>query len=387
MSADTKNVAVLGSTGSVGTNALEVIDASGGRLRAVALSARGQLERLLAQAQRFTPRWIVATDEAPARRFDWSSLPQETELLTGSQGLLQVAAADEVDVVLAAIVGTAGLRSAWAALEAKKTLALANKETLVAAGPLLTHLAAERGARILPVDSEPSAIFQALQAGRPEEVRRIVLTASGGPFRERSVDELRQVTVDDALLHPTWDMGPKITIDSATMMNKALEIIEARWLFDLTAEQIEVVIHPQSIVHSFVEFIDGSIIAQLSPPDMKLPIQYALEYPHRRSGIGARLDWRKGWRLEFEPADPQRCPALELGYEVARSGGTSGAVLNAANEAAVEAFLEGELHFTEIVPACRSVLEAHDFDPNPTLERLEVLDRWARQELTRWVCA
>jgi 1-deoxy-D-xylulose-5-phosphate reductoisomerase len=284
-------------------------------------------------------------------------------------------------------VGSAGLRSTWAALEAQKTVALANKETLVVAGPLLTQLAAKRGGRILPVDSEPSAIFQALQSGRREEVRRIVLTASGGPFRNRSPDDLRQVTVDDALLHPTWDMGPKITVDSATMMNKALEIIEARWLFDLSAEQIEVVIHPQSVVHSFVEFVDGSIIAQLSPPDMKLPIQYALEYPHRRAGIGERLEWGSRWRLEFEPADVERCPALGLGYEVARAGGTSGAVLNAANEAAVEAFLEGELHFTEIVPACRSVLEAHDFDPDPTLERLEALDRWARREVTRWVCA
>jgi 1-deoxy-D-xylulose-5-phosphate reductoisomerase len=387
MSADTKNVAVLGSTGSIGTSALEVIDASDGRLRAVALSARGQLDRLLEQAVRLKPRWIVATDEAQARCFDWSSLPPETELLTGPQALLQVATANEVDVVLAAIVGSAGLRSTWAALEAKKTVALANKETLVVAGRLLMRLAAEHGVRILPVDSEPSAIFQALQAGRPNEVRRIVLTASGGPFRQRSLDELRQVTVDDALFHPTWDMGPKITIDSATMMNKALEIVEARCLFDLAADQIDVVIHPQSVVHSFVEFIDGSIVAQLSPPDMKLPIQYALEYPHRRPSVGERLDWQKAWRLGFEPADPDRCPALHLGYEVARTGGTSGAVLNAANEAAVQAFLEGELHFTEIVPACRSVLETHDFDPHPTLERLEDLDRWARQEVTRWVCA
>jgi 1-deoxy-D-xylulose-5-phosphate reductoisomerase len=387
MSADHKNVAVLGSTGSIGTNALEVIEASGGRLRPVALSAHGQLDRLLEQAEQFRPRWIVASDEAMARRFDWSALPETTQLLTGSQGLIQVATADDVDVVLAAIVGSAGLRSTWAALEAGKTVALANKEALVTAGRLLTKLARERGAMILPVDSEPSAIFQAVQSGRREEVRRIVLTASGGPFRGRSLDELRQVTVDDALLHPTWDMGPKITVDSATMMNKALEIIEARWLFDISAEQIEVVLHPQSVVHSFVEFVDGSIIAQLSPPDMKLPIQYALEYPHRRHGIGERLDWCSGLRLEFEPAEIEQYPALGLGYEVARAGGTSGAVLNAANEAAVEAFLDGELHFTEIVPACRSVLEVHDFDPDPSLEQLERLDRWARQEVTRWVCA
>jgi len=341
----------------------------------------------LEQAQRFQPRWIVATDDGLARRFDWSTLPKETELLMGSQALTQIAAAAEVNVVLAAIVGSAGLHSTLAALEAKKTVALANKETLVMAGSLVTRLAAERGAQILPVDSEHSAIFQALRAGRAEEVRRVVLTASGGPFRELSTEQLKQVTVDDALLHPTWQMGRKITVDSATMMNKALEIIESRWLFDLSADQIEVVIHPQSVVHSFVEFVDGAIIAQLGPPDMKLPIQYALEYPHRTDGVAERLDWGSRWQLEFEPADPQRYPALQLGYECARSGGTSGAVLNAANEAAVKAFLEGELHFTEIVPACRSVLEAHYFDSNPTLEQLEELDRWARQEVIRWVCA
>jgi 1-deoxy-D-xylulose-5-phosphate reductoisomerase len=387
MSAATKNVSVLGSTGSIGTSALEVIDASSGRLRAVALSAHGRLERLLEQARRFRPRWIVATDEALARRFDWSMLPPETELLVGMAALTQVAVAAEVDVVLAGIVGSAGLRSTWAALEAKKTVALANKETLVMAGGLMTRLAAERGAKMLPVDSEHSAIFQAMHAGRVGEVKRVVLTASGGPFREMSLEQLKQVTVDEALAHPTWDMGPKITIDSATMMNKALEIIESRWLFGLMADQIEVVIHPQSVVHSFVEFVDGSVIAQLGPPDMKLPIQYALEYPERWAGAAERLDWSQRWRLEFEPADTDRCPALELGYDCARAGGTTGAVLNAANEAAVVAFLEGELHFTEIIPACRSVLESHNFEADPTLERLEELDRWSRQEVTRWVCA
>lgn len=387
MSAATKNVAVFGSTGSIGKNALDVIAASGGRLKVAALSAHCKLPELLHQARQFAPRWVVATDEAMARQFDWADLPQGTELVIGPEGLTRVAAAEEVDIVLAAIVGSAGLRSTWAALDAKKTVALANKETLVMAGGLVKRLAAERGAMILPVDSEHSAIFQALEAGRHEEVRRIVLTASGGPFRELPIDQLKQVTIDDALTHPTWDMGPKITVDSATMMNKALEIIESRWLFDLTVEQIAVVIHPQSIVHSFVEFVDGSVIAQLGPPDMKLPIQYALEYPHRQPGIAERLDWQKRWRLEFEPADPERCPALALGYECAESGGTSGAVLNAANEAAVAAFLEGELHFTEIVPACRSVLETHHFNADPTLEQLEELDRWARQEVTRWVCA
>ena len=386
MSVAAKNVAVFGSTGSIGKNALEVIAASNGRLNAIALSAYGKLDLLLEQAQQFRPRWVIAAEETVAGRFDWSSLPQGTELLTGPNALAEVAAASEVDVVLAAIVGSAGLRSTWAALEAKKTVALANKETLVMAGSLVNRLAAKSGGKILPVDSEHSAIFQSLHAGRHEEVQRIILTASGGPFRELSLEQLKQVTVDDALRHPTWDMGPKITVDSATMMNKALEIIESRWLFDLTAEQIEVVIHPQSVVHSFVEFVDGSVIAQMGPPDMKLPIQYALEYPHRQNGIAQRLDWHQRWRLEFEPADAERCPALGLGYDCARRGGTSGAVLNAANEAAVEAFLQGELHFTEIVPACRSVLEEHHFDSEPTLERLEELDRWAREEVARWVC-
>jgi 1-deoxy-D-xylulose-5-phosphate reductoisomerase len=387
MAAPTKNIAVLGSTGSIGTSALDVIAASHGRLQVAALSAHCRLPRLVEQARQFRPRWVVATDETLARDFDWSDLPPETELVVGGDALAGVAAAPEVDVVLAAIVGSAGLRSTWAALEAKKLVALANKETLVMAGGLVTRLAAERGATILPVDSEHSAIFQGLRAGRHEELRRIVLTASGGPFRELTREELKQVTVDDALAHPTWDMGPKITVDSATMMNKALEIIESRWLFDVQVEQIEVVIHPQSVVHSFVEFVDGSVMAQLGPPDMKLPIQYALDYPHRQPGIAERLDWTKRWRLEFEPADAQRCPALELGYECAKSGGTSGAVLNAANEAAVKAFLEGELHFTEIIPACRSVLEGHAYEPEPTLEQLESLDRWARKEVTRWVCA
>lgn len=254
-------------------------------------------------------------------------------------------------------------------------------------GPLVTRLARERGAAILPVDSEHSAVFQALQAGRPEEVRRVVLTASGGPFRTYSEAQLDAVTVADALDHPTWDMGRKITIDSATLMNKALEIIEARWLFDLQPDQIGVVIHPQSIVHSLVEFIDGSVIAQMSVPDMKLPIQYALSWPHRREGVVEMLDWSRPLRLDFEPPDFERFAALRLGLEVARAGGTAGAVLNAANETAVAAFLAGELGFREIVPLVQDVLEHHDFDPNPTLDQLLAADHWARQEALRWVCA
>jgi 1-deoxy-D-xylulose-5-phosphate reductoisomerase len=227
-------------------------------------------------------------------------------------------------------------------------------------------------------------VFQALQAGRRGDVKRIVLTASGGPFRRHTRQQLEKVTVADALAHPTWNMGPKITVDSATMMNKALEIVEARWLFGLEADQIEVVIHPQSVVHSLVEYQDGSVLAQLSPPDMKLPIQYALSYPERWDGPAARLDWSRPFDLEFEPPDRERFPALDLGYEVASAGGTAGAALNGANEAAVALFLKGAMRFAEIVPACRAVLESHSFDANPTLERLLEVDAWARAEVNRW---
>ncbi|MBN2475924.1 MAG: 1-deoxy-D-xylulose-5-phosphate reductoisomerase [Pirellulales bacterium] len=381
------NVAVLGSTGSIGRSTLEVIAASRGSLRAVVLSAHGNTDLLEQQTRSAGPRQIVVTDPAAAKSHDWSSLPKGVELLVGHEALAQAVSDTEIDVVVSAIVGSAGLRGTWASLQAGKTVALANKETLVVAGPLVTRLAEQRGARLLPVDSEHSAVFQAMQAGRRDEVRRVVLTASGGPFRTYTAEQLAQVSVADALDHPTWDMGPKITIDSATMMNKALEIIEARWLFDLSPDQIGVVIHPQSIVHSMVEFQDGSVIAQLSPPDMKLPIQYALTFPKRCPGVAEKLDWDQAMQLQFEPPDFERFGALRLGLEVARAGGTAGAVLNGANEAAVAAFLDRRLGFHEIVPACKSVLDEHNFDPNPTLEQVLALDGWARQEVLRWVCA
>ncbi len=382
-----KNIVVLGSTGSIGRSTLEVVAASEGRLRPVALSAHSNLDVLEGQARELRPPYIVATDVDAARRHDWSALPKDVQLLVGPQAVAEVVARPEVDVVVSAIVGSAGLDGTWAALEAGKTVALANKESLVVGGPLVTRLAAERGATLLPVDSEHSAVFQALQAGRREEVRRVVLTASGGPFRTYSRERLARVTVKEALSHPTWAMGPKITIDSATLMNKALEIIEARWLFDLQPGQIDVVIHPQSIVHSMVEYIDGSVIAQLSPPDMKLPIQYALTWPERCEGVAAKLDFGRAMHLEFEPPDPDRFPALGLGLEAAAAGGTTGAVLNGANEAAVAAFLAGRLPLDRIVPACRRALDEHTYDPNPTLSQLMNLDRWAREEVSRWVTA
>jgi 1-deoxy-D-xylulose-5-phosphate reductoisomerase len=380
------SVAVLGSTGSIGRNTIEVIDASRGRLHLIALSAHSNLVEAVRQARRLGPQWVVATDDAEARRFGWQGLPPGTRLLVGAHALEEVAADDAVDVVVSAIVGRAGLRGTWAALNAGKRVALANKETLVIAGPLVMGLARQRGAEVVPVDSEHSAIFQSMSAGHPSQVRRVILTASGGPFRQRTLRELETVTVAEALSHPTWEMGPKITVDSATMMNKALEIIEARWLFDLDPDQIEVVIHPQSIVHSMVEFVDGCVVGQLSPPDMRLPIQYALTYPDRWPCPAASIDWSQTARLDFEPPDPERFPALEVGREVARKGGTAGSVLNAANESAVQQFLEGHLRFTDIVPACRSVLDHHNFDPQPTLEQLLRVDRWAREEVSKWVC-
>jgi len=385
MSRPSRKIVVLGSTGSIGTSTLDVAAASDGRLQVIGLSANRSCQQLLEQARRVRPRWVAVTDGDSGRRFDWSELPEETQLLLGPEGIERMAAEDEVDVVVASIVGSAGLAGAWAAVQAGKTLALANKETLVMAGPLVMREAAARGATILPVDSEHSAVFQAMQAGRREELKRIILTASGGPFRERTHQELERVTIEEALAHPTWNMGEKITIDSATMMNKALEIIEARWLFDLQPEQIEVVVHPQSVVHSLVEFSDGAVVAQLGPPDMKLPIQYALSYPERWDGPATRLDFRRAFSLDFFPPDEERFPALGLGHEVARRGGTAGAVLNAANEAAVAGFLHGRIRFTDVVPACRAVLDEHNYDPSPTLQQLLGLDAWARKEMTKWM--
>jgi 1-deoxy-D-xylulose-5-phosphate reductoisomerase len=315
----------------------------------------------------------------------------------GTDELIRAILGPEIDIVVAAIVGVAGLETSLAAVESGKRLALANKESLVVAGELLLNIAKKSGAEIIPVDSEHSAIFQALQCkGQSEsntrqddsqlneQVEKIILTASGGPLRDWPLEELEKATIQDALAHPTWSMGRKITVDSATMMNKALEVIEAHWLFGLPAEQIQVVIHPQSVIHSMVEYRDGSVIAQLSPPDMKLPIQYALTYPHRTSATAKRMDWSQSQSLSWYPVDPARYPALELGFEVARRGGTCGAVLNAANEAAVELFLQSKVRLTDIAKVCRSVLQHHDFATNPSLAELLRQDRWARDEVMRW---
>jgi 1-deoxy-D-xylulose-5-phosphate reductoisomerase len=375
---------VLGSTGSIGTNCLDVITHLPERLRLEGISAHRNWDELVHQAHRHRPRWVVVTDPETARRASPAQLPSGTELLLGDAGVARMVSDPSVDVVVSAIVGAAGLAGTWEALRAGKTVALANKETLVVAGALITQLARDRGGKLLPVDSEHSAIFQAMSGSRPDEVERLVLTASGGPFRGRTRDELTTVTVDEALNHPTWRMGQKITVDSATLMNKSLEVIEARWLFGLPPDKIDVIIHPESLIHSFVEFTDGSILAQLSPPDMRLPIQYALTYPDRVRGPARRLDWNELRAIHFEPPDRSAFPALDLGYEVAQQGGTCGAVLNAANEAAVGRFLNGSLSFLEIPEVCRAVLDQHHFSPHPALEELLAADRWARQEVARW---
>jgi 1-deoxy-D-xylulose-5-phosphate reductoisomerase len=379
-----RRIVVLGSTGSIGLNCLDVVAHLKDRLQIVGLSAHSNWEMLFDQANRWKPRWITLTNPDVLYPRKNAQIEARCQVLYDEEGIATMVSDPEVDVVVIAIVGAAGLQGTWAALEAGKTVAVANKETLVMAGPLVMDLAHKRGARVIPVDSEHSAIFQALQNGRPHEVERVVLTASGGPFRGRTREQLSEVTVQDALRHPTWRMGPKITVDSATLMNKALEVIEARWLFGLDPDQIEVIIHPESIIHSFVEFIDGSVLAQLSPPDMRLPIQYALTWPDRVAGPARKLNWKELQALHFEQPDRDTFPALQLGYEVARRGGTCGAILNAANEAAVSRFLAGDLAFLDIARACRDVLAHHHYSTRPTLAELQAADRWARQEVARW---
>jgi 1-deoxy-D-xylulose-5-phosphate reductoisomerase len=379
-----RRVVVLGSTGSIGKSTLDIVEHLPHRLQIVGMSAHSSRDLFRQQIERHKPRWVVVTDPDAAEDFARTPLPSGTQMLHGPDAIARMVREPDVDIVVTAIVGSAGLSGTWHALAAGKTVALANKETLVMAGPLVMDLAARREAVILPVDSEHSAIFQAIRSGRRHEVARVVLTASGGPFRGMKRSELADITPEQALAHPTWKMGPKITVDSATLMNKALEIIEARWLFDLRPEQIEVILHPESIIHSFVEFTDGSVLAQLSPPDMRLPIQYALTYPERVPGPAKKLDWDRLTSFRFEQPDRDTFPALDLGFEVARKGGTCGAVLNAANEAAVGEFLAGRLRFLDIPRVCRAVLDHHRFSDRPSLEELAVLDRWARQEAVRW---
>jgi 1-deoxy-D-xylulose-5-phosphate reductoisomerase len=353
-------------------------------LNIVGLLANTRWQELAEQCQRFKPAVAIVTDRATYDTLDRSAFPPETQLRHGDEAIHDLVHRPEVDVVVSAVVGAAGITGTWAALAAGKTVALANKESMVVGGPLITELALRNNAKLLPVDSEHSAIFQAMTGHVSGELERVVLTASGGPFRGKKPRDLENVSPEEASKHPTWNMGRKITIDSATLMNKALEVIEARWLFGLPPERIEVIVHPESIIHSFVEFLDGSVLAQMSPPDMKLPIQYALLYPESISGPAKRLKWSELTQFRFEQVDRETFQALDLGYEVARKAGTTGAVLNAANEAAVERFLNSEIGFLDIARCCREVLNGHTYESQPTLEQLMFQDRWARQEVGRW---
>jgi 1-deoxy-D-xylulose-5-phosphate reductoisomerase len=379
----TKKIAILGSTGSIGTKALRVIDALGPQYEIFALSAHCSVELLAEQARQYKPKYIAVTNTDYAAQLEKTAddLGANIEILSGPDSLIALAEHQEVDIVLSAVVGAAGLPSVLAAAMQGKTIAIANKEPLVIAGELLMKTARENNSTILPIDSEHSAICQALLAGAREEVSRIILTTSGGPFRRLNYDDLQNVTLEQALSHPVWNMGPKITIDSATMMNKALEVIEAHWLFDMPADKIEVLVHPESIVHSLVEFIDGSIIAQLGRPDMCLPIQYALTYPARVAGIGKQLRLEEIGKLTFEKPDLKTFRALSLGFEVARTGGTAAVVFNAANEAAVQEFLADKIRFVNIVDLIEYCLNKHDVKSNVSLEEIMQIDDWARREV------
>ena len=379
-SADRKTVVVLGSTGSVGRQTLDVIRHMRDRFRVLGLSAHSRCTLLGQQVREFTPEAVALADPGGVGSLKAELDGCDTEILSGPDGLARLAGWEGAQMVVSAVSGGAGVPAAVAALRGGKALALANKESVVMCGPLLNRLAEEHGSSILPVDSEHSAVFQLLNGVSPHEVNSIVLTASGGPFYGRDREELARVTPEEALRHPTWSMGRRISVDSATLMNKALEVIEARWLFGIAPERIQVVIHPQSIIHCMVKLVDGSCLAHMGVPDMRLPIQYALNYPERTAGQVDQLDLAEMGRLEFYEPDEDRFPALWLGYRVAREGGTSGAVLCAADEVAVRAFLDGRIGFQQIVPVVREVLDRHDIEHEPDLADVLAAERWARQE-------
>jgi 1-deoxy-D-xylulose-5-phosphate reductoisomerase len=379
-----KRIAILGSTGSIGQSALAVVRAHPDRLQVVGLAAGSNAERLRTQAIEFKPKVVAMTSDEGLRTV--ASGYTADQAVSGDAGLIAVATHPDVDVVICASSGTAALEAVLAAIDAGKTIALANKEVLVMAGALVTTAARRRGVAILPVDSEHNAIHQCLHGRRKEEITRIILTASGGPFRESSAAALADVTPEDALRHPTWRMGKKITIDSATLMNKGLEVIEAHWLFDLPASQIDVVIHPQSIVHSMVELRDGSIIAQLGGADMKLPIQYACSYPDRWEAPVPRLDLTAMGRLEFFKPDLQRFPCLRLAYHALEAGPSHAVVLNAANEVAVASYLEEKISFVSIPRLIEQAMDAHSTVAVNTLDEVRAVDAEARlysQKLAR----
>jgi 1-deoxy-D-xylulose-5-phosphate reductoisomerase len=374
-----KKLTILGSTGSIGTQTLDVIGHDPEAYEVDGLAAGGNVSLLIEQAKRFRPKTVCLSNKALADEAKLH-LPPGTKVLYGEEGLIEIAASTEADTVVTAIVGSRGLDATLAAIEAGKHIGLANKETLVTAGHLVMKRAAEKGVTILPIDSEHSAIFQCLNGEPRSAVKRITLTASGGSFRDRTREQLKDVTVAEALNHPNWSMGAKITIDSATMANKGLEVIEAHWLFGLDYERIGVLIHPESIIHSYVEFVDNSIVAQLGLPDMRVPIQYALTYPDRRPTPTESLDLAKVAELHFRPMDFERYPCLRMAYESGRAGRSMPTVFNAANETAVARFLGGEIAFLDIERVIERVLERHRVVEVPDARAIAETDAWARKE-------
>jgi 1-deoxy-D-xylulose-5-phosphate reductoisomerase len=373
-----KNVVLLGSTGSIGTSTIKVANDLPDRIRLVGLGAGNNVDLLLEQTRQHKPRTISITDPAKAKDLR-NRLGNSNEVLSGSEGLIELATMPEADIVLIAIVGTAGLQPALAAIRAGKDIAVASKEILVMAGETVMSEARKHGVSVLAVDSEHSAIFQCLDGKGPDSVRKLWLTASGGPFRQTPKEEFAKITVERALKHPSWVMGRKITIDSATLFNKGLEMIEARWLFDIEMARVGVVVHPQSVVHSMVEFVDGSMLAQLSTPDMCLPIQYALTYPERAKSDRVQTSLAKLGSLTFEEPDTDRFPALNLARRAGEVGGTLPAVLNAANEVAVDAFANGRISFPAISETVTKTMDAHRVVEHPTLEQVLEADAWARR--------
>jgi 1-deoxy-D-xylulose-5-phosphate reductoisomerase len=375
-----RSIALLGSTGSIGVNTLDLVRQFPDRFKIHGMVAGRNLERLAKQIKEFSPRCVAIKNEDDVPRLRRLIGKHRVEILCGEKGATQVATASEVEVVLAAIVGAAGLVPTLRAVKAGKEIALANKEALVMAGELFIKAAKEKGTRLLPVDSEHSAIFQCLQGNRRDEVDKLILTASGGPFLRTPLPRLDKVTVEQALKHPNWKMGQKITVDSATMMNKGLEIVEARWEFDIEPNRIEVVIHPQSVVHSMVRYQDGSVIAQLGVADMRIPIAYALAYPHRLKGNWEALEMTRHRELNFLPVEKKRFPALGLAYQALHEGGSMPAVLNAANEVVVAAFLERKIGFREIHRIVDKTMQGHKTRRPKEVDEILEVDRWARDK-------
>lgn len=379
-----KKIAIIGSTGSIGTQTLEVVRANND-LQVVALAAGSNVELLEQQVREFKPVYACIASEKKAKELKEKLSDCNVKVLSGMDGLLEIAAMEESEILVTAIMGMIGIRPTIAAIEAGKDIALANKETLVTAGHIIMPLAKKHNVRILPVDSEHSAIFQCLHGEKKEQVSKLLITASGGPFRGRKKEELANIQVEDALKHPNWTMGRKITIDSSTLVNKGLEVMEAKWLFDVSLDDIEVVVHPQSVIHSMVEFEDGAIIAQLGTPDMKLPIQYALYYPDRRYLAGERLDFAKLQNMTFEAPDMENFQGLALALEASKKGGSMPTVFNAANELAVAKFLDRKIKYLEIVEIIEDCMKNHKIIENPTVEEILQVEQAVYESIeSRW---